>query len=435
MMSQIKYDHNHFQGREQSQPWFEGKKRTRKRTTTRKRTCNIKEEGFETTAGDVALSLLGEIIEKGKTQADPGQQVVEDNHDCDPKASIVSQSFSESDMSSYDDSLRQNQNPCVAWREPKRGRKIQTTSLVLKRRKKIKGRHKQREPVLRLRGGGDDDHSGMSSKQDERKSDEPCSNEDIEIDNRGYKPPPKKRLRTQNYVARDWPDQLTTESRFEKSCQRPAPMSPPREQDLSFGNMTTDCIESEDGQEIFSSFLDSYRRTNAQIEAVKEAGADQRKVGGGVYQIKDKSQKFVTIQKGWASKDIGLTFATIEDGVVQTKSKCFAMMSYEPFHFCKHTPGLRLRKKQPEETHTGYVWYGYGGDLMDGSCSVYTFCERAGERDLHFSEEGCNRLSEAPGASQQMCMQQPALWCCLLAFFAEGIQQGQQRAMGRKESE
>ena len=90
------------------------------------------------------------------------------------------------------------------------------------------------------------------------------------------------------------------------------------------GNMTIDCIESEDGQEIFSPLLDSYRRTDAQVEAVKEAGADQRKVGGGVYKNKDESQKFITIQKGWASKEIGLELVTIEDGVVQTRMKCFA---------------------------------------------------------------------------------------------------------------
>ena len=34
---------------------------------------------------------------------------------------------------------------------------------------------------------------------------------------------------------------------------------------------------------------------------------------------------------------------------------------------------------------------------------MYIYCERAGERDLHFSEVGCERLSEAPGASQEMC--------------------------------
>ena len=60
-------------------------------------------------------------------------------------------------------------------------------------------------------------------------------------------------------------------------------MDPPRQQDLDFGNMTTDVIENEDGTEIFSPFLDNYRRTEAQIEAVKAAGVDQRKVGGGVY--------------------------------------------------------------------------------------------------------------------------------------------------------
>ena len=355
----------------------------------------------------MVLTSLDEVFGGQSNGLEDVIPVVDDDHDSDAKTSMVSENTSESELSSNDDGPTEDKNPPVAWREPRRGRKIQTTSLLLRRRKKIKQRQKHREPVLkqayqplRLRGGG------TNSKQNEGKSAEPYNDGDLEIDNRGNKPPPKKILRTRNYVAGHWPDQLTVGSCFEKSCQRPAPMAPPREQDLSFGNMTIDCIDSEDGQEIFSPLLDSYKRTDAQIEAVKEAGADQRKVGGGVYQIKDKSQKFFTIQKGWASKDIGLTLSTIEDGVVRTRLKCFAMMNYEPFQFSKHTPGLRLRQKQPEETHTGFVWYGCGGDLVAGSCRVYTYCERAGERDLHFSEEGCNRLTEAPGASQQMCNNQ-----------------------------
>ena len=53
----------------------------------------------------------------------------------------------------------------------------------------------------------------------------------------------------------------------------------------------------------------------------------------------------------------------------------------------------------------GYIWHGFGGDLSAsrGRCGVYIYCERVGERDLHFSEVGCERLSEAPGASQGIC--------------------------------
>ena len=234
--------------------------------------------------------------------------------------------------------------------------------------------------VLRLRGGGKDD----SSTDDE---------------NQGN-PPSKKRSKRGHY-----PDQLMAGVCFEKSRQRPAPLDPPREQDFDFGNMTAELIENEDGSEIFSPELDSYKRTRHQMKAVKEAGADQRKVAGGVYQNKDGSQMFFTIQRGWVTKDIGLKLTTIKDGRVKTKFECFAMMEYEPFKFSKNTPGLRIRHKQPQETRTGYIWYGFGGDLVLAAdkCGVYAYCERAGERDLHFSELGCERLSEAPGASQTMC--------------------------------
>ena len=239
--------------------------------------------------------------------------------------------------------------------------------------------------ILRLRGGGNDDSSGDDENQG--------------------RPPSKKRFKRGNYAALHYPDQLMAGVGFEKSRQRPAPLDPPREQDFDFGNMTAELIENEDGSEIFSTELDSYKRTGCQIKAVKEAGADQRKVAGGVYQNKDGSKKFLTIEKGWMTKDIGLKLTAVEDGRVKTELNCFATMNYEYFEFSKTTPGLRIRQKQPQQTLTGYIWRGFGGDLFPaaGMCRVYAYCERAGERDLHFSELGCERLSEAPGASQTMC--------------------------------
>ena len=240
--------------------------------------------------------------------------------------------------------------------------------------------------VLRLKGGGKEE---SSSGDEEQK----------------MMPPPAKKLKRRKRVYTGERDQPLIGSCFEKSCQRPAPMDPPRQQDLEFGNMTADVLESEDGTEIFSPCLDNYRRTEAQVEAVRAAGEDQRKVGGGVYENKGGTQQFLTIQKGWTTKDIGLKLITAEEGQIKTKLNCFAMMEYEYFKFSKSTPGHRIRQKQPQETHTGYVWNGFGGDLVpaEGMCRVYAYCERAGERDLHFSELGCERLSEAPGASQQMC--------------------------------
>ena len=233
--------------------------------------------------------------------------------------------------------------------------------------------------VLRLRGGGGEE---SSSGDEERK----------------MMPPPSKRLKRRRDNSPKYPG-----SNLEKMRQRPAPLDPPREQALEYGNMTADVIENEDGTEILSPCLDSYRRTEVQVQAVREAGDDQRKIGGGVYQKKDGSQEFLTIQKGYASKDIGLKLVNAENGHMRTSLNCFATMNYELFKFSR--TGRRIRQEPPQETRTGYIWYGYGGDLSQsaGRCGVYIYCERAGERDFHFSEFGCERLSEAPGASQQMC--------------------------------
>ena len=104
-------------------------------------------------------------------------------------------------------------------------------------------------------------------------------------------------------------------------------------------------------------------------------------------------------------KDIGLKLVTAEERHVVASLNCFGTMDYENFKFSKSTPGLRIRQEPPEETRTGYIWHGYGGDLSPSAerCGVYIYCERAGERDLHFSEVGCERLTEAPGASQGLC--------------------------------
>ena len=428
-----------------SRPTFEGARSRRKETTKQNRSCTIEGDNVEAVAsvGNMVLALADTMVGQSnvneflnlisvKNQALSGQQVAEDSVE---KTAKILETFSESEMSPNDDGQRGHTNPPVAWREPKRERKIQTSSLVLRRKKNKKQRSKHREPllkqahsVLRLRGGekGEDldvqlrdevaqkinvenvdmeDDVGLKSIHDVlrlRGGGKGDSSTDEE--NEG-KPPPKRRLKKGKDSALHYPDQLIAGSRFEKSCQRPAPLDPPREQDFDFGNMTAELVENEDGSEIFSPELDSYKRTRYQMKAVKEAGADQRKVGGGVYQNKDGSQMFLTIQKGWMTKDIGLKLATVEDGHIKTVSNCFAMMEYEPFRFSRNNPGLRIRQKQPQETHTGYIWKGFGGDLVPvaGMCRVYAYCERAGERDLHFSELGCERLSEAPGASQLMC--------------------------------
>ena len=123
-------------------------------------------------ARNLALSLLGEIIEKvTNDDADEGMVVVEE------KTSLFEENFSKSKVSENDEGLRLEQKR-PAWVEPKRGRKIQTTSLLLKRKRKIKRRSKQKR-VLRLRGGGgDDDEGGMNSNDHEDTNDEMNTDED-----------------------------------------------------------------------------------------------------------------------------------------------------------------------------------------------------------------------------------------------------------------
>ena len=76
--------------------------------------------------------------------------------------------------------------------------------------------------MLRLRGGAGKEESS-SADEEQRKT----------------MPPPRKRLRRHRKNSKEWPDQLVGDQ-FEKKLQRPAPMNVPRQQDLEYGNMTTD---------------------------------------------------------------------------------------------------------------------------------------------------------------------------------------------------
>ena len=116
--------------------------------------------------------IMGKISDSlGQNQFASVAKVLEENLECDKEVSLVTESSSESDMSSTGDRQRQYQASPLAWTEPKRGRKIQTTSLLLKRKKKDKRRHK----VLRLRGGcGDDENmdDGSNSNDEEDNDDD-----------------------------------------------------------------------------------------------------------------------------------------------------------------------------------------------------------------------------------------------------------------------
>ena len=91
----------------------------------------------ETSARYVVVSLLEEIFENmTQNLTKQSLQAHEGNQDCDTEALLVRESFS--DIPSSDNRQKQNPSPHIAWTEPKRRRKIETTSLLLRRRKKYK---------------------------------------------------------------------------------------------------------------------------------------------------------------------------------------------------------------------------------------------------------------------------------------------------------
>ena len=330
-----------------------------------------------------------------KTQAVLGQRVVEENHDSVAKKSLVSESVSKFDMSSNGDEQRQNQNPPIAWREPKRGRKILTTSLLLKRKKKITRRHKHTKPVLRLRGGGDK-IDGIDSMQD---------------------PELRKETNRQCVLSLDRPS-LWTDWELERQVLRPLPLDSARRPDLAYLNMTVDEVANEDGIEHFDLAKDVYRRSDAQVQIVREAQRDQRRVAGGIYQCQEEGKEtfYLHIMKG-PSKLVGIKLVRVEPSQRPSiEFETFAEMDYERYVQCS---SQRVRVNLPEETETGFVWYGHGGNKYLLSSSVYKFCERV-DNDIHYSSGDCERVTEAPGASQLLCSNESCgviFWHLTVIFF------------------
>ena len=513
-------------------------------------------------------------------QADSAEAIVEDNHDSDERAALVSEEFSKSDKSSNSDSLAQDQNRPVHWREPKKGRKIQTTSLLLRRRKNNERGNKRRVSVwkhthepLRLRGGGvdpdqkeseeddtssiedeesssmvmddkeaamkvaeidkeaeaaireeatsetakqsEEDDEGMNSKQDKRKQDEDKDEEEAsigigddkeaakvaEFDNKtmtevdldkeamseaedetetgavngascemrddkdagrqagGTKK--KTRRQCEKYEDDRWlkefqescgdPSEPSEERGLlnvfggsfqghpaksrqgprslerpylwktweqDRQMLRPPPLDSPREPNLEYLNMTVDEVVNEDGIEHFDLAKDAYRRTDSQVQSVKKAQRDQRKVAGGIYQCQEdgKDKFYLHIMKG-AGKLVGLKlvrYKHLEKPRVEFET--FAQMDYERYVQCS---SQRYRVNLPEETETGFIWYGHGGNKHPLSSSVYKFCERV-DNNTHYSASGCERVTEAPGASQLLCSNKSCgviFWHLSVMFF------------------
>ena len=193
----------------------------------------------------------------------------------------------------------------------------------------------------------------------------------------------------------------------ERTRQRPAPMQPPRIQNLEYCNMTVRAVEDEEGIQVMSQYKDMYMRSEVQLQQVSDAQADQRKVAGGVYRCLERDQEGfeLVIHKGFMTKTLGIVLRRKKRGKLLSVFESFGDMQYEYFRFSKFTDGLRFRQACPERTPTGYIWTGIGGEMAmpdQPNSDVFVFCERI-DRDLHFSQGPCERLTEAPGASQSIC--------------------------------
>ena len=193
----------------------------------------------------------------------------------------------------------------------------------------------------------------------------------------------------------------------EKTRQRPAPLQPPRIQTLEYCNMTIRAAEDEEGIQVMSQYKDKYMRSEVQLQRISDAQGDQRKVAGGVYRCLERDQEGfeLVIHKGYKTKMLGIVLRRRQEGRPTSLFESFGDMQYEYFQFCKFTDGLRWRQECPDRTPTGYIWTGVGGEMPmpdRATGDVFVFCERV-DRDLHFSEGPCERLTQAPGASQSVC--------------------------------
>ena len=199
---------------------------------------------------------------------------------------------------------------------------------------------------------------------------------------------------------------------------RPPPLEPPRRPDLAFMNMTVEEAANEDGIEHYDLAKDAYRRTDAQVQIVKEAQRDQRNVAGGIYQCQEDGKEtfYLHIMKS-AGKLLGIKLVHVEHHQKpKVQFETFAKMEYERYVQCS---SQRVRANLPEETETGFIWYGHGGNKYLFSSSVYKFCERV-DNNIHYSAAGCERTNEAPGASQFLCSNKSCgliFWHLSVMFF------------------
>ena len=171
--------------------------------------------------------------------------------------------------------------------------------------------------------------------------------------------------------------------------------------------MSITAAEDEEGIQVMSQYKDKYMRSEVQLQRISDAQGDQRKVAGGVYRCLEREQEGfeLVIHKGYMTKTLGIVLRRRRQGKPASVFESFGDMKYEYFKFSKFTDGMRWRQECPDRTPTGYIWTGVGGEMPmpdRPTGDVFIFCERV-DRDLHFSDGPCERLTEAPGASQSVC--------------------------------
>ena len=119
---------------------------------------------------------------------------------------------------------------------------------------------------LRIRGGGqEDDSDEESTKEPPEKKSRPEKIVVSDSDS-GEADPEEERERPDAW--KYW--------ELDKQCLRPPPLDPPRRPDMAYVNMTVNGAENEDGMEHFSLAKDRYRRSDAQVDAVREGAQHVR---------------------------------------------------------------------------------------------------------------------------------------------------------------
>ena len=115
--------------------------------------------------------------------------------------------------------------------------------------------------------------------------------------------------------------------------QRALPLAQPRLPNMEYADMTVEADHEEGGIELSSFEKDRFRRSEAQVKAIKAARKDQRSVAGGVWQCErqDLRNFFVTIERPYMAAKLGVKLVKLDEvtNKPQTVFHSFFLMKYE----------------------------------------------------------------------------------------------------------